>query len=158
MHTCWLRILILASSPGDLQHWKFGEHCSRQGVNKLQLVSQILPTAGFLNKVLLNHDQTHLLHVIYGSSHGSFMKNFRLESEVAQLCPTLCDPMDCSLPGSSVHGIFQARVLQWVAISFSRDLPNPGIKLRSPALQANTLLSEPPGKQTIEFLTPGLGL
>ena len=42
------------------------------------------------------------------------------ESEVAQSCPTLCDPMDCSLPGSSVHGIFQARVLEWVAISFSR--------------------------------------
>ena len=42
------------------------------------------------------------------------------ESEIAQLCPTLCDPMDCSLLGSSVHGIFQARVLEWVAISFSR--------------------------------------
>ena len=42
------------------------------------------------------------------------------ESEVAQLCPTLCDPMDCSLPGSSVHGIFQAIVLEWIAISFSR--------------------------------------
>ena len=41
------------------------------------------------------------------------------ESEVAQSCPTLSDPMDCSLPGSSVHGIFQARVLEWVAISFS---------------------------------------
>ena len=37
---------------------------------------------------------------------------------VSQVCPTLCDPMDCSLPGSSVHGIFQARTLQWVAISF----------------------------------------
>ena len=42
------------------------------------------------------------------------------ESEVAQLCPSLWDPMDCSLPGFSVHGIFQARVLEWVAISFSR--------------------------------------
>ena len=41
------------------------------------------------------------------------------ESEVAKSCPTLCDPMDCSLPGSSVHGIFQARVLEWVAIAFS---------------------------------------
>ena len=41
------------------------------------------------------------------------------ESEVAQLCPTLRNPMDCSLPGSSVHGIFQARVLEWVAIAFS---------------------------------------
>ena len=42
------------------------------------------------------------------------------ENEVAQSCPTLHDPMDCSLPGSSVHGIFQARVLEWVEISFSR--------------------------------------
>ena len=40
--------------------------------------------------------------------------------EVAQSCLTLCDPMDCSLSGSSVHGIFQARVLEWIAISFSR--------------------------------------
>ena len=41
------------------------------------------------------------------------------ESEVAQSCPTLCDPMDCSLPGFSIHGILQARTLEWVAISFS---------------------------------------
>ena len=41
------------------------------------------------------------------------------ESEVAQSCPTLLDPMDCSLPGSSVRGIFQARVLEWLAIAFS---------------------------------------
>ena len=41
------------------------------------------------------------------------------ESEVAQLCPTLSDPTDCSTPGSSVHGIFQARVLEWGAIAFS---------------------------------------
>ena len=46
-------------------------------------------------------------------------------SEVAQLCPTLWDPMDCSLPSSSVHGIFQARVLEWVAISFSRESSRP---------------------------------
>ena len=45
--------------------------------------------------------------------------------EVAQSCLTLCDPMDCSLPGSSVHGIFQARVLEWVAISFSRGSSRP---------------------------------
>ena len=43
------------------------------------------------------------------------------ESEVAQSCPTLSDPMDCSLTGSSVHGIFQARVLEWGAIAFSSD-------------------------------------
>ena len=43
------------------------------------------------------------------------------ESEVPQLCPTLCNPMDCSPPGSSAHGIFQARVLEWVAIAFSQQ-------------------------------------
>ena len=44
------------------------------------------------------------------------------ESEVAQSCLTLSDPMDCSLPGSSIHGIFQARVLEWGAIAFSKEL------------------------------------
>ena len=47
------------------------------------------------------------------------------ESEVAQSCPTLCDPMDCSLSASSVHGIFQALVLEWIAISFSRGSSQP---------------------------------
>ena len=47
------------------------------------------------------------------------------ESEVAQLCLTLCDPTNCSLPGFSIHGIFQARVLEWVAISFSRGSSQP---------------------------------
>ena len=72
------------------------------------------------------------------------------ESEVAQLCLTLSDPMDCSLPGSSVHGIFQTRVLEWVAIAFSgilqgrilewvdypspADLPNRGTELGSSEL------------------------
>ena len=45
------------------------------------------------------------------------------ESEVAQSCLTLSDPMDCSLPGSSVHGIFQAKVLEWCAIAFSEAMP-----------------------------------
>ena len=50
------------------------------------------------------------------------------ESEVAQLCPTLSDPMDCSLAGSSVHGIFQERVLEWGAIAFSEgeNIPEVG--------------------------------
>ena len=48
-----------------------------------------------------------------------------MKSEVAQSCPALCDPMDCSLPGLSVHGIFQARVLEWGAISFSRGSSRP---------------------------------
>ena len=61
---------------------------------------------------------------------------------VVQSCPTLCYPMDCSPPGSSVHGSLQARILEWAAISFSRDLPNPGIGTGSPALQADSLSFE----------------
>ena len=53
---------------------------------------------------------------------------------VTLLYLTLCDLVDYSLPGSSVYGILQARILEWVAISFSRDLSDPGIKLRSLAL------------------------
>ena len=124
------------------------------------------------------------------------------EREVSQSCLTLCNPMDCSLPGFSIHGIFQARILEWVAISFSRrsfqprdwtrvsrivwrrftvwatrefttrevcnywngwpipsprDLSNPGIKLGSPALQADSLPVElqgirVPGFQSIFFI------
>ena len=67
--------------------------------------------------------------------------SFLLPSETgsAQSCPILCDSMDGSLPGSSVHGILLAIILEWVAIPFSRDLPNPRIELRSPALQADPL-------------------
>ena len=60
---------------------------------------------------------------------------------------TLCDPTDRSLLGSFVQGILQARILEWVAILFLGNLPNPGIQTRSPALQSNSLASEPPGKQ-----------
>ena len=56
---------------------------------------------------------------------------------VTQSCPTLCDSMDCSSPDSSVHGILQARIPEWVAIPFSRDLPDPGIEPRSLALQVD---------------------
>ena len=66
---------------------------------------------------------------------------------VPQSCPALCDPMDYSPPGSSVHGILQARILEGVAMpSPPVGLPHPGIKPRSPALQANSPPSEPPGK------------
>ena len=58
-------------------------------------------------------------------------------SEVARSCPTLCDPMDCSPPGSSIHGIFQARVLEWGTIAFSCSLncfiKNPDLKENEPS-------------------------
>ena len=111
---------------------------------------------------------------------------------VAQSCPTLCDPTDCSPPGSSVHGILQARTLEWVATPSSRgicpiqelnrgllhcrqilyclshqgsprilewiacpfpgEFPDPGIELESPALQANSLPAELPGKTTVALV------
>ena len=61
--------------------------------------------------------------------------------KVAWSCLTLCDPMDYT-----VHGILQARILEWVAFPFSRDLSNPGIELRSPTLQVDSLPAEPPAK------------
>ena len=57
-------------------------------------------------------------------------KTYQSESEAAQSCPTLCDPMDCSPPGSSLHGILQARVLEWGAISFSRGSSQPRDRTR----------------------------
>ena len=71
---------------------------------------------------------------------GGAVKKQR-EVKVAQSCPTLCNPMDCI-----VHGILQARILEWVAFPFSMDLPNPGIEPRSPVLQADSLPAEPLGK------------
>ena len=121
-------------------------------------------------------------------------------SEVAQSCPALCDPMDCSLPGSSVHGNFQAIVLEWIAISFSSawkwtvkvkslshvrlsatpraaahqappsmgfsrqeywsglpfpysgDLPDPGLELSSPTLQADYRLSHQRNPRILEWV------
>ena len=67
---------------------------------------------------------------------------FPMHSESLQSHLTLCGPVDYSPPGFSVHGILQARILEWVAMPFSRDLPDPGIKLRSPTLQADSLPSE----------------
>ena len=62
---------------------------------------------------------------------------------IAQLCLILQDPMNWGPPGSSIPGISQARIPEWVAIPFSRDLPDPGIEPRSPALKADSLPSEP---------------
>ena len=74
-----------------------------------------------------------------------YSKKSKVKVLVAQSCPTLCDSMNCSPQGSSVHGILQARILEWVAIPVSRSFL-PEIKPRSPKLQADSLPSEPPGK------------
>ena len=61
---------------------------------------------------------------IFSPTYLTYMQS-ETETEVAQSCPTLCNPMYCSLPCSSIHGIFQARILEWVAISFSRGSSQP---------------------------------
>ena len=66
---------------------------------------------------LISHASKVMLKILQARLQ-QYMK-VKSESEVAQSCPTLSDPMDCSLPGSSTHGIFQARVLEWDAIAFS---------------------------------------
>ena len=70
---------------------------------------------------------------------------------VAQSCLTLFDPWTVAPPGPSVHGILQARILEWVAMPSSRDLPHPGMEPRSPATQADTLPSESPGKPLLQL-------
>ena len=78
----------------------------------------------------------------------STLLQWKVETESVS-CSAVSDSLrshGLNLPGSSVHGISQARILEWVAILFPRDLPDPGIELGSPALQADSLLSEPPGK------------
>ena len=69
-----------------------------------------------------------------------------MKVKVSQWHPTLYDTMDGSPSGSSVYGILHARILEWVAMPFSRDLPDPEIKSKSPALQAVSLPSEQTGK------------
>ena len=77
-------------------------------------------------------------------------RNYTMHAcQVAPVLSDLWTPMDCSPPGSSVHGLLQARTLEWVAMPSSRGLPDPGIKpttLASPALQASSLPLVPPGK------------
>ena len=92
---------------------------------ELWLICLILPDLSFLLDpiCLLSVEVSHLWNIPW-------------RSQVAQSCPTLCESMDCSLPGS-IHEIFQARILEWVAISFSRG---------SSRLREDTLPSEPPGK------------
>ena len=63
---------------------------------------------------LINHET--------GNGVPNLQGSLKKESEVAQSCPILCDPMDCSLPDSSVHGMLQGKILEWVAISFSKAL------------------------------------
>ena len=112
------------SSPGSYVH----------GILQTRILFQIFPTQG-LNLSLMSPALTggfftpsatwevlspDTMRSLKISFDVFFLKEVKEESEVAQSCPTLCNPLDCSLPGSSICEIFQARILEWVAISFSR--------------------------------------
>ena len=78
--------------------------------------------------------------------HEGFYDCFIPQVKVAQSCPTLCDPLDYT-----VHGILQARILEWVAVSFSRGSSQPRNRTRAPALQADFLPAEPQGKSSHKY-------
>ena len=78
------------------------------------------------------------LYFFYFQTHWRKFSH-KVNSEVTKLCPTLCDPMDCSPPGLSVHGISRQEYLSGLSFPSPVDLPDPGIKLRSPTLQEHSL-------------------
>ena len=73
---------------------------------------------------------------------------------VCSVMSSICDPVDCSPPGSSIHRILQARILEWVVLGKEMDLPNPGNELSSPALAGRLFATEPPGMPPWDHLTP----
>ena len=77
-----------------------------------------------------------------------------MSAKSLQSCPILCNPKDCNLPGFPVHGILQARIPDWVAIPFSRDLPDPGIEPVSPGLAGGFFTTKPP--ENPSFLHGGI--
>ena len=77
---------------------------------------------------------------------GNYFIQRKVEVLVPQSCPTLCDPMDCSPPGSSVHGLLQARILEWVAIPFSSGSSHPKDQTQVSHIAGRFFTSEPPGK------------
>ena len=98
-------------------------------------------TPGIFPTEELNQDLLHCRQTLYHEPPEKLKK-----VKVAQLCPTFRNLMDCSPPGSSVHGILQPRTLEWVGILFSRGSSQPGDQTQVSTFQADSLASEPPGK------------
>ena len=108
---CWAKTLPSASSTRLRGLRILSQSCQTQGTQ----VPHRRQASGIVTSiVVINNHRKHI--------HARTSKS---ESEVAQSCPILCDSMDYSLGGSSIHGIFQARVLEWIAISFSRGFSQP---------------------------------
>ena len=103
------------------------------GLFHMLIVVVLAQLYGFVTSHGIEHPSKILLHVKFKSRENEEIAQVPTKGNVcvcvcvlvAQLCPTLCNPMDCSLPGSSVHGIPQARIPEWVAISYSRGSSPP---------------------------------
>ena len=111
-------------------------------------LARSLPSYPLFHQLLLVGDSTSL--VLWGrlslpSGSAGTWGAYKVKMLVTQSCLTLCNLMNCSPPGSSVHGILQARILEWVAISFSRGSSQPRDQPLPPALQMDSLPPEPPG-------------
>ena len=110
--------LLLTQGQTMVEVMKIMAAFFKRSLARTAMLSAPSPAAG-------HHGPTPLLETPRHSQASLGQSFYESESEVAQSCSTLCNPMDYSLPGSSVQGIFQARILAWVAISFSRQSSQP---------------------------------
>ena len=116
----WRWVWLECTGPGAARGWvKFGGVC----------LCLCMCWGGVPSHSLLREVPSSRFYFYWSGLSYSFTSDS--ESEVAQSCPSLCDPVDCSLPGSSVHGILQAKIQQWVAISFSRGSSRPRDQTRT---------------------------
>ena len=100
------------------------------------------PSPGDLTNLGIQPTSPEMAGRFFTTEPGGKLK----DCSVIKSCPTLCDPMDCSLLGYSVHGVFQGRILEWVAISFTKESSGAGIKLMTPVLAGGFFITETPGK------------
>ena len=121
--------MIRVSAKNNSKHMKEKAKSSTDSKTLFSPRSLDIPYQGSKTELLFTPSPIHPKMTAAGGLEGGDQKvqtsHYKYRSEVAQSCLTLCDPMDCSPPGSSVHGILQARILEWVAISFSRGSSQP---------------------------------
>ena len=104
--------------------------------------------SSIMRKIPVRGDLSHLYRSVLPSLC------LKMKVLIIWICPTLCDPMNCSPPGSSVHGILQARILEWVVIPFSRGSSWPRTEPGSPALQTDFYPLSHQGSPVLVFLCP----
>ena len=121
--------MIRLSAKNNCKHMKEKVKSSSDSKTLFSPGSLDIPYQGSKTEILFTPSPIHPKMTAAGGLEGgdpkAWTSHYKYWSEVTQSCPTLCDPVDCIPPGSSVHGILQARILEWVAISFSRGSSQP---------------------------------